>query len=147
MSTILTSIHGKQLGLDKDGYLTCPVGLKVPAVYVGAAGSEVLQSGSGEVTSASTAANIAATGLTWFSSAIGDFTLDAPTRAGQVKTLFMDVAPATTTWKVTTTAVGTSTKTVFRTTGAGPIALTLQAISTALWAIRGGVGSPVVSTA
>ena len=41
MSTILTSLHGKQAGVDKDGFLTSPVGLKVRALYVGASDAEV----------------------------------------------------------------------------------------------------------
>lgn len=41
MTTILTSLHGKQAGLDKDGYLTSPVGIKVPELHVGTSGSEV----------------------------------------------------------------------------------------------------------
>lgn len=40
MTTILTSIHGRRLGLDKDGYLTSPKGVKVPEVHIGASGSE-----------------------------------------------------------------------------------------------------------
>lgn len=146
MSEILTSLHGKQVGIDKDGYLTSPVGIKVPSVFTGVSGSELNPAA---VTSASTAASISGSGLTWFSSAAGAFTLTDPLSAGQTKVLSMDNAPATTTWSVTTAAagIGNANKTIWRTTGAGPIALTLQAISTALWAIRASHGSPAVSTA
>lgn len=40
MTDILTSIHGRLVGLDKDEYLTTPVGVKVPALYIGTSGSE-----------------------------------------------------------------------------------------------------------
>lgn len=41
MTEILTSLHGREVGLDKDRYLTSPVGAKLPALYLGPSGSEV----------------------------------------------------------------------------------------------------------
>lgn len=47
MTQILTSIHGRQLGLDKDGFLTSPKGMKVPAVHIGPSGSETALTATG----------------------------------------------------------------------------------------------------
>lgn len=41
MTEILTSIHGKEVGLDVNRYLTSPVGAKLPALALGPSGSEV----------------------------------------------------------------------------------------------------------
>jgi hypothetical protein len=138
MSTILTSIHGHKVGLDADGYLTSPVGIKVPAVYVGTSGSEELEGGSAAVTSASTAASISNTGMTWGSSAAGTFTLAAPTRAGLRKQLSWDLLPGTTTVTITCASgsgIGSTDKTILKSTGAGPLGISLVSRSTALWNI------------
>jgi hypothetical protein len=138
MSEILTSLHGKMLGLDVDGYLTCPVGIKVPKVYVGTSGSEELVDGASLVTSASTAANISNVGLTWFSSAAGTFTLAAPTRAGLTKYLAADLLPGTTTVTITCASgsgIGSTDKTILKSTGAGPLGVSLVSRTTAVWDI------------
>jgi hypothetical protein len=140
MSEILTSLHGKQLGIDVDGYLTSPVGIKVPKVYVGTSGSEELVDGSALVTSASTAASISNVGLTWGSSAAGTFTLAAPTRAGLTKTLAWDLLPGTTTVTITCASgsgIGNANKTILKSTGAGPLGVHLVSRSTALWDMVG----------
>lgn len=54
MSTILTSLHGRLLGLDRLGYLTSPKGVKIPELHIGASGSEV------QVTATATEINMAA---------------------------------------------------------------------------------------
>lgn len=41
MTEILTSLHGKEVGLDASRYLTTPVGAKLPALFLGPSGSEV----------------------------------------------------------------------------------------------------------
>jgi hypothetical protein len=136
MSEILTSVHGKQLGIDADGYLTSPVGIKVPKVYVGTSGSEELVDGAALVTSASTAASISNVGLTWFSSAAGTFTLAAPTRAGLTKQLAADLLPGTTTVTITCASgsgIGSTDKTILKSTGAGPLGVSLVARTTAIW--------------
>lgn len=41
MTDILTSVHGRHLGIDKDGYITGAIGAKLPALSIGTSGSEV----------------------------------------------------------------------------------------------------------
>jgi hypothetical protein len=41
MTAILTSLHGKEVGLDKDRYLTLPTGIKAPELWIGPSGAEV----------------------------------------------------------------------------------------------------------
>jgi hypothetical protein len=154
MSEILTSLHGKMLGLDADGYLTCPVGIKVPKVYVGTSGSEELVDGAALVTSASTASSISNVGLTWFSSAAGTFTLAAPTRAGLHKQLAADLLPGTTTVTITCASgsgIGNTSKTILKSTGAGPLGVHLVSRTTAIWDLVGEystyAGTLLVATA
>jgi hypothetical protein len=78
MSTILKSLHGLQLGLDKDGYVTSPVGAKFPSLHLGPSGSEL---DSLAITAATTASNISAGGLTTLGSSAGAnpaYNIDAP---------------------------------------------------------------------
>lgn len=41
MTDILVELHGRQVGLDSNGYLTSPTGAKLPALSLGTSGSEV----------------------------------------------------------------------------------------------------------
>jgi hypothetical protein len=92
MSTILKSLHGHQLGLDKDGYLTSPIGAKIPALYLGTSGSETQSDIEGltTVSAASTGSNISPRGTTTLGATSGNnptYNLSAPV-AGVVKRIF-----------------------------------------------------------
>ena len=94
MSTILTSLHGKQAGIDKDGFLTSPLGIKVPALYVGASDAEV-RVGDVSVTQAtisSTGTAIGNSGLTVLTStAAKAYVLTDPAAAGLRKATLANI--------------------------------------------------------
>jgi hypothetical protein len=152
MSTILTSLHGKQAGLDKDGFLTSPIGLKVPALYVGASDTEVRVADTGvtQATISSTSIAIGNSGLTTITSTASKaYVLTDPTGAGLRKA-------------ISQTSSSTAAKTVTSAGGAGigfdglnhiatflgrGDALYLQSISTAMWAVIGRSGAVTLTTA
>lgn len=149
MSVILTSVHGRRLGLDKDGYLTGPAGIRVPDVQIGASGSELSQSA---VTAASTSANISAAGVTSLGSSAGanpTYNINAP-KPGIRKSL---VSIGASTGQIvsstgagatfTSTATGISLKATF--VGLGQ-ALDLIGLSTASWGVVGNVGAVAFSS-
>lgn len=152
MSTILTSLHGKQAGLDKDGFLTSPVGLKVPALYVGASDAEVRVADTGvtQATISSTGSSIANSGLTVVTSTASKaYVLADPTGVGLRKAISQ--TSSSTAAKTVTSAGGTAVgfdgfnhiATFF---GRGD-ALYLQSISTAMWAVIGRSGAVTLTTA
>jgi hypothetical protein len=147
MTTILVSLHGRDVGLDVDRNLTARVGAKFPSLYVGTSGSELQIDG---VTTASTAANISASGLTNITStgAVA-FTLDAP-QTGHRKAIH---ATANSTAARTITLVsGTFSSTSGSSQNRATInllgqSLTLQALSTSLYAVLANIGSVAFTTA
>ena len=143
MTTILTSLHGKQLGIDVDGFLTSPVGIKVPQVYVGASGSEVALGGSDAVATPSTADTLSAGGLSILSStAVKAYVMAAPV-PGVVKRLF--ATAVTTAARTVTLASGQfqstaqSTLATLTFDGAGQ-SLTLVGLSTAKYGVTANMG-------
>lgn len=150
MSTILTSLHGKQAGIDKDGFLTSPVGIKAPALYVGASDAEV-RVGDVSVTQAtisSTGTAIGNSGLTVIiSTAAKSHVLTDPGAAGLRKALSQ--TSSSTAAKTVTSAGGVGfdgLNHIATFLGRGD-ALYLQSISTAMWAVIGKSGSVTLTTA
>jgi hypothetical protein len=148
MSTILVSLHGKDVGLDHDRYLTARVGAKFPALYLGASGSETLAdlSGATDVTAQSSAASTCgARGVSKLGSTGGvntAYTLAAPI-AGVRKVIF---ASGTSTGQ---TVGSTSAGATFQSTGGSthvsctlPIGacLDLVGLSTSLWGVVNNQG-------
>lgn len=104
MTTILTSLHGRKLGLDKDGYLTGPVGIKVPAVYIGTSGSEVKQPNfDTEVVTATNAIDASENGRCYFLNSATEFvsTLPAPA-AGLQFEFIVKAAPSGASYTIVT---------------------------------------------
>ena len=139
MSQILTSLRGKLLGLDENGYLTSPVGIKVPTLYVGASGSEVNLMA---VTTPSSASNIGISGLTNLSAtAASTYTLDEPV-AGIVKRLFCTIATSQAVKTAAATFVSTLGSTFRRITFASSgDGVTLVGLSTSQWAVMALTGA------
>lgn len=151
MSTILTSLHGKQVGFDKDGFLTSPVGIKAPALYLGESDAEVRVDDLTltQATISSTGTPVSNSGLTIITStAAKAYTIADPTAVGLRKA-------------ISQTSSSTAAKTVTTTGGAGVgfdglnhiatfsgrgDALHLQSISTAMWAVIGKSGSLTLTT-
>lgn len=140
MSTVHVSLHGRDVGLDKDRNLTARIGAKFPSIAIGVSGSEL---DIHAVAEASTASNVSAAGTTTFGSSLAkSFTLDAPVK-GLLKTL---VATGVSTGSSITPASGTIESTLgssgsnilFTSKGQS---LRLQALSTALWQVVGNVGA------
>ncbi len=150
MSTILTSLHGRQAGIDRSGYLTSPVGAKFPALYIGVSESEALVDAGGltTVTTASTGANISARGVTVLAATAGAnlaYAIDAPV-AGVPKRIF---ASGTSTGQ---TISSTGAAATFYSTGGSThigvtvprgAALDLVGISTSAYAVIGNQGTAV----
>ena len=151
MTTILTSIHGIRLGLDKDGYLTGPVGIKMPEMYVGTSGSEVLvnDNTTTSATVATTATAISNSGITTLTStAAKTYTMTDPTGVGLKKRL-VQTSSSTAGLKITpvaATIAGSTLNVALNLFGAGN-SFNLESISTAVWAVLGTNGSVTVTTA
>jgi hypothetical protein len=147
MSTIRHSLYGKLFGLDANNYLTSPVGVKVPQVYAGVSGSEVAVMGSTSVqaaTSATTATNITAGGITTVSSAATTWQLAAPV-AGVPK--WLSAASSSTATRTITVASGSqicctagTSMTSIVLTGGGQ-GVTLVGISTAIYQVVNNSGA------
>lgn len=143
MTTILKSLHGSQLGLDKDGYLTSPVGIKVPELHVGTSGSEVQLSNT--VTAASSGTTIGRYGTATLGATAGNnptYHLEAPV-AGARKVI---AASGTSTGQIlSSTAAGANFEStggsthVSCTIGKGG-GLLLEGLSTSLWHVVGNIG-------
>ena len=92
MSDILVSLHGRDLGLDKDRYLTTRIGAKHPELYLGTSGSEAkvdIQDFT-TLTAASTGTTISARGIATLGATAGanlTYAIAAPT-VGLRKTIF-----------------------------------------------------------
>lgn len=152
MSTVLTSIHGKRLGIDSDGYLTGDIlGIKVPAIFNGPSGSETDPNAITSATVSSTGTNISAGGLTTLTSTVAkNYVLTDPAYAGQRKVISQ--TSSSTAAKIVTTS-GTTNGTGFD--GLNHIAtflgrgqaLALQALSTAGWAVVSKDASVTLTTA
>ena len=144
MSTILKSLHGLQLGLDKDGYLTSPVGIKVPEVYVGTSGSEVAHSLT--VTAASSGTVIANSGVATLGATAGNnptYHLAAPV-AGSRKTI--SASTGSTGQIVSSTGAGatyrsTAGSTQTAATFPAGASLSLLGVSTSLWQVTNNYGT------
>jgi len=147
MASVLRSIFGRLVGLDKDNYLTGDLaGIKVQDVYIGDAGSETqLQIRDETTVTAYSTANggaIATRGIATLSSASTDYTLANPPAAGIRK-----VITTLTTSTLVRTITRASTASYFQSTeGAtmvkitmaqGGASVTLQSLSTAIWAVIG----------
>ena len=140
MTTILTSIHGHKVGLDVDGYLTTPVGIKSPKYFIGASGSEIDEN---LVTTASTGTTITAGGVAQItSSTSGSYTLAAPV-VGTFKTLVttssstLDRLVTLASGNFLTTASATMVSITFKEPGNS---VQLVGLTTALYAVLGTVG-------
>lgn len=155
MTEILTSLHGKEVGLDKDRYLTTPVGIKTPAIGFGASGSETLitataaeinsLSASNAVTAASTAANLANNGTHTLSSSQVSYTL-APPSAGVRKWITSIADSSGTSRKVLAgSGVTFDSSNATMTSSANNQSVILVGLSTSRWAIMSNVGSMAFS--
>lgn len=150
MTTILTSLHGKEFGLDKDRYVTTPVGFKGPAIFLGTSGSEVNPDAITQATVASTGTNINNSGVTELTStAAKAYLIDDPSFAGQRKQLSQ--TSSSTAAKTVTTAGGAGIgfdglNHIATFLGRGD-ALSLIAKSTAMWMSVGRTSSVTLTTA
>lgn len=143
MSTILKSLHGNQVGIDKDGYLTSPVGIKVPSLFVGPNNTEVQLDNT--VTAASTPVTVPRFGTATLGATGGanlTYHLQAPV-AGCRKVI---AASGTSTGQIlSSTAAGAAfnstagATSVSCTIGKGG-ALLLEGLSTALWQVVSNYG-------
>ena len=151
MSTVLTSIHGKRLGIDSDGYLTGDLtGLKLPIVFEGTSGSEFDNQAQTSATISSTGTAITNSGVTLLTATGAKaYTISDPTHTRQRKV-------------ISQTSSSTAAKTVTTVGGAGigfdglnhiatflgrGDALHLQATSTAMWAVISKSGATTLTTA
>jgi hypothetical protein len=148
MSQILHSLYGKNLGMDKDLYLTSPVGLKMPEVWIGPSGSEVRSDPHTVTSIGSTGTQLNAYGLNVLTTAAGSsgiFVLPAPVAGAQLS-VYVSTGIATARLNVSATASETisaqtsSTYTSLNST-AGGYFVTLQAPSTARWAVKSVQGT------
>lgn len=138
MSTILHSIYGRLLGVDKDKYITGEKGVKTPNVYVGVSDSEVAIFGSTSVqaaTSATTATALNFGGyITLTSSSTSSWTLAAPAPGRSVHIQRLSTTTASTQSIVLASGTITSSTQVAATTisftGSGGIML--HGLSTAV---------------
>lgn len=151
MSTVLTSIHGKRLGIDSDGYLTGDIlGIKVPAVFNGPSGSETDPNALTSATISSTGTAISAGGLTVITTTGAKaYTITDPAYVGQRKVISQ--TSSSTAAKTVTTAGGAGIgfdglNHIATFLGRGD-ALHLQAISTAMWAVIARTSSVTLTTA
>lgn len=140
MSTILHSIYGRKLGIDNSNRVTVgeAKGIAIPAVYIGASGSEVAMFGSTAVTAAASGTSgttLSKAGITYISSSDTTWEIGSPV-AGAIKWISRNSSSTSTTG---TLSVGSatilssagSTNHAFTMTGASCV--TLLGISTAIW--------------
>lgn len=143
MTDVLVSLHGRDVGLDKDRYLTTRIGAKHPEIWVGTSGSEVAMTPT--VTAGSSGTTIARFGTATLGATAGNnptYHLQAPV-AGSRKVI---AASGTSTGQViSSTAAGANfvstggSTHVSGTIGKGG-ALVLEGISTALWHVVSNLG-------
>lgn len=143
MSTILVSLHGRDVGLDSDRYLTSRVGAKLPELWLGTSGSEVQLSNS--VTAASTGTTIGRSGVATLGATGGanlTYHLQAPV-AGAIK--YVQASGTSTGQILSSTAAGANFEStggsthVTCTIGKGG-ALVLVGKSTSSWHVHGNFG-------
>lgn len=143
MSTILVSLHGRDVGLDSDRYFTSRVGAKHPELWLGTSGSEVQFSLA--QTAASTSTTIGRAGTATLGATAGanlTYHLQAPV-AGQTKLVLFS---GTSTGQIlSSTAAGANFATtggsthVTATVGRNGV-LALEGLSTSLWHVTTNIG-------
>lgn len=99
MTTIVTSIVTDEVGLDQNLYLTAKYGIKVPELYLGPSGSEVLFTpgggGSGVtsdvivITGTTGTASIVNTFIGFNSASVGNKIADIPASSGSLGTIII----------------------------------------------------------
>jgi hypothetical protein len=143
MTDVLVSLHGRDIGLDKDRYLTTRVGAKHPELHIGPSGSEV--SVTPTVTAASSGTTIARSGTATLGATAGNnpvYHLQAPV-AGSEKVIL--ASGASTGQVISSTAAGASfvstggSTHITGTIGKGG-ALLLKGSSTGLWHVVSNLG-------
>lgn len=150
MSTVLTSIHGKRVGLDADNYLTTETGIKAPVYFEGTSGSEFDNQAQTSATISSTGTAITNSGVTLLTATGAKaYTISDPTHVRQRKVISQ--TSSSTAAKTVTTVGGVGIgfdgfNHIATFLGRGD-ALHLQAISTAMWAVIGKSGSVTLTTA
>lgn len=151
MTTILTSLHGIKVGLDVDGYLTSPTGIKVPELHIGTSGSEVRVNDNTTTTAtvSSTGTAISNSGITTLTStATKTYSLADPTGVGMTKRI-VQTSSSTAGLKLSSAAgsfAGSTAVTFLNFFGVRDAA-TLTALSTAQWGLTGGFGAVTMTTA
>lgn len=153
MSIVLKSIWGRDVGLDRNDYLTARVGIKTPALFLGPSETEV---DSLAVTTATTATAyvLPQAGTVLLASTAGSsntFALPAPLKGVP---LLIFVTGVSTSQKVSSTAAGVTIQSTVSSSNAlltfgsslAGQAITLAGLSTSLWGIIDNVGSVTVST-
>lgn len=151
MTEILTSLHGKEVGLDKDRYLTTPVGIAVPAIKLGTSGSETTITATGTeinsltasntVTAASTAANLANNGVTTLSSQSVTYTLAPPTAGVRKWITSLSASSGTSRIVAAGSGVTFDSSNATMTSSAANQSVILVGLSTSRWAIMSNVGT------
>jgi hypothetical protein len=154
MSTILHSLYGRKFGIDRNGYPTSPVGVKVPGVSVGPSESEVCIYGSSALqsnTSGTTATNLKAGGVNTIAASTDDDTwvLAAPAAAG-IPCVITRLATSTGTTATVNMASGVTLATSAISTGSiiafsGQAAISLISVSTTAWARTATVGTVTIT--
>lgn len=153
MSTVLKSIYGREVGLDRNGFLTVLNGVLTPSLKLGPSESEVDIMA---VTTATTAAAyvLPTGGSVLLASTAGSsntFALPAPLKGVE---LIIFATGVSTSQKVSSTAAGVTIQSTVSSSNAlltfgsslGGQNVTLAGLSTALWGIVGNIGSVSVST-
>ena len=156
MSRILKSIFGRQLGIDVSGYLTSPIGAKLPALYLGASGSEV-QLTNPAYNGVQSTASMIATGITALNSSSTTYQIPAPALN---KRITLTTSATSTGIKYATLVSGGlnqgassqqgGTAAVFNTLGFGSTVaqtISLLGISASNYIIESNVGTVTLSTA
>lgn len=150
MTTVLTSIHGKRVGLDADNYFTTETGIKAPVYFEGTSGSEFDNQTQTTATVSSTGTTITNHGVTQMTStAAKSYLLADPTHTRQRKVLSQT---SSSTAGLTITTVGGTNGTgydglnhIAKLLGRGQ-ALALQAASTLGWMVISKDSSVTLTT-
>jgi hypothetical protein len=140
MSTILHSIYGRKLGLDSSNRITVGTakGVALPAIYLGASGSEVAMFGSTSVTAAASGTSgttQAAAGITYLTSSDTTWEIAAPF-AGAWKVISRNSSSTSTTATVSfgsASVLSSAGSTNHALTMTGASGALLVGISTATW--------------
>lgn len=154
MSTILHSLYGRKLGVDRNGYITGDVGAKFAGVHVGPSGSEVAIFGSTSLaaaTSATTATDMRAGGVNTIAASTDDdtWTLAAPAAAG-IPVEIIRLTTSTGTTGTVNMASGVTVGTSAISTGSvmaftGFASISLISVSTAAYALLARSGTVTIT--